>query len=186
MGKPRPCWHLHDGGRYGDGPGATRWRRDRFRRPCSLGVPANVSQGKNERPAMTKGNCFARRRRAFGTESSTVWGFPLAASLRSTLPSRYSSLSSSSTRGSFSFFDQSAARLRGSAEEARLADLANVGPIGEAAEAIRKSANELQRILVMAHAVNATTVIELEAVLRDSGILSLPPMSSKRPQTLVG
>lgn len=75
-------------------------------------------------------------------------------------------------QGVIFLFDQ----IRGAASdqaEARLADLANVGPIGEAAEAIRKSANELQRILVTAHAVNATTVIELDAVLRDSGILSL-------------
>ncbi len=67
-------------------------------------------------------------------------------------------------------------RIRGAASdefEVTLSDLAKLEPIREAAEAIRKSADELQRILVTAREVNPTTVIELEAVLRESGILSL-------------
>jgi hypothetical protein len=67
-------------------------------------------------------------------------------------------------------------RIRSAASdeaEARLTDLANTESVSDAADAIRKSAGELQRSLLTAREVNATAVGEVEAVLRESGILSL-------------
>jgi hypothetical protein len=75
-------------------------------------------------------------------------------------------------QGVIFLFDQ----IRGAASdetEACLADLANAEPIRDAGDAVRKSADELQRTLLTASAVNATTVMEVGAVLKDSGILSL-------------
>jgi hypothetical protein len=67
-------------------------------------------------------------------------------------------------------------RIRGAASDepdAQLTDMANTVSVSEAAEAVRKSADELLRILLAAREVNATTAGEVEAVLRDSGVLSL-------------
>lgn len=66
-------------------------------------------------------------------------------------------------------------RIRGAASdeaEARLIDVANEQSVREAVEAIRKSADELQKNLLTAREVNATVVVEVEAVFRESGILS--------------
>jgi hypothetical protein len=67
-------------------------------------------------------------------------------------------------------------RIRGAASdeiEASLADLASIEPVDEANRAIRKSAADLRRSLQMARAVNPTIAVEIEAVLRESGILAL-------------
>lgn len=57
--------------------------------------------------------------------------------------------------------------------EASLTDLAKTDSLTEATEAIRKSADELRRSLLIACQVNASTAGDVEAVLRESGILSL-------------
>jgi len=67
-------------------------------------------------------------------------------------------------------------RIRGAASdeaEAGLTDLANTESVGEATNAICKSAGELKRNLLTAREVNATVAAEVEAILRESGILSL-------------
>jgi hypothetical protein len=53
-----------------------------------------------------------------------------------------------------------------------LIDLANEEPVSEAIEATRKSADELQKNLLTAREVNARAAVEVEAVFRESGILS--------------
>jgi hypothetical protein len=67
-------------------------------------------------------------------------------------------------------------RIRSAASdevEARLTDMAKTASLTEAVEAIRKSADELRRSLMIACQVNATTARDVETVLRESGILSL-------------
>src|SRR5262249_18250480 len=67
-------------------------------------------------------------------------------------------------------------RLRGAASdeiEVSLADLASMEPVNEARQAIRRSATDLRSSLQAAREVNPTTAVEVETVLRDSGILAL-------------
>ncbi len=67
-------------------------------------------------------------------------------------------------------------RIRGAASdeiEVSLADMASAEPIKQARQAILKSAAGLQANLQAAREVNPTTAVEVEAVLRESGILAL-------------
>ena len=67
-------------------------------------------------------------------------------------------------------------RIRGAATdeiEASLTNLASVEPVMEAIRAIRKSAAELRNSLQAASYVNPTTAVEVETVMRESGILAL-------------
>ena len=67
-------------------------------------------------------------------------------------------------------------RIRGAASdefEVSLADLARTEQINDAGQAIRKSAIDLRASLQAAREVDPTTTAEVEAVLRESGILAL-------------
>jgi hypothetical protein len=67
-------------------------------------------------------------------------------------------------------------RIRGAASdeiEASLADLASLEPVNEARQAILKSAADLGTSLQAAREVNPTAAVEVETVLRESGILAL-------------
>jgi hypothetical protein len=75
-------------------------------------------------------------------------------------------------------------RIRGAASdepEARLADLAGTESVGEAAQAIRKSAGDLRRSLQTAREVNATTTGAVADVLQKSGILALADEVLREP-----
>jgi len=75
-------------------------------------------------------------------------------------------------------------RIRGAASdeiEASLSDLARLEPVKEADVAIRKSAAELWRSLQAAREVNPLTTGEVQAVLRESGILSLADDVLRQP-----
>jgi hypothetical protein len=75
-------------------------------------------------------------------------------------------------------------RIRGAVSdesEARLSDLSGVQPVREAAQAIRKSADDLRKRLQTARDVDTTTAGEVEAVLRESGILMLAEEVLREP-----
>src|SRR5205085_11002205 len=75
-------------------------------------------------------------------------------------------------------------QIRGASSEeieASLADLARMGPVDEADRAIRNSAADVRRSLQTAREVNPTTAVEVEAVLRESGILALADDVLRQP-----
>ena len=75
-------------------------------------------------------------------------------------------------------------RIRGAATdeaEARLSDLAVKEAMSEAAQAIRKNADGLQRAMRVAREVNATTAKQVEEVLQVSGILTLADEVLREP-----
>jgi hypothetical protein len=67
-------------------------------------------------------------------------------------------------------------RIRGAVSdetEMRLAELSGTKHVTEATEAIRKNASDLRHSLQTAREISATTVAEVESVLRESGVLAL-------------
>jgi hypothetical protein len=75
-------------------------------------------------------------------------------------------------------------RIRAAASdeiEVSLADLASMEPVDEAGRVIRKSAADLRRSLQAAREVNLKTAGEVEAVLRESGILALADDVLRQP-----